>query len=132
MKLFVQSAGLALVLANELLDDPSIAFVEDQGLRNVETFEIFSLLEHIIPDLGDVIPANGLENYGCTGVGNMDPTEKNHGRPIDAIDHALNNRKRCITCAASELGGGYSSYRFHDANNNCGKSTINPKFSFPN
>ena len=113
MKLFLPSAGLMLALAEEgTIADPP------KGVRSAN-FEIFSLLEHVIPDLEDSIPANGLKNYGCAGVGNMDATEKNLGRPIDAVDVALNNRKRCITCASSEIGGGYAAYNFDKVNNEC-------------
>jgi len=117
MKLFVPSVGFMLTFAQE---DASGALVPlaAQQLRN-SAYEISSILDHMIPDLEDSIPSNGLKNYGCTGVGNLDATEKNHGRPIDAVDIALNNRKKCINCAISELGSGYSTYRFDDANNDC-------------
>ena len=106
MKLFVPSAVIALVKGE---------------IRTVETYEIFSLLEHFIPDLEDAIPTNGLEDYGCTGVGNMEANVKNYGRPIDEIDTALNNRKHCINCASSEIGGEYSNYQFDRDNNYCSK-----------
>ena len=130
MKLFVPSAGLALALANE---DGAFdaAVLEALKLRNTET-NIFSLLGYVIPDLEDSIPAGGLEDYGCSGVGNMDPYAKNLGRPIDEIDTALNHRKQCIHCARSEMGYSYSTYQFDENTNNCGKFIINLIIFFNN
>ena len=67
MKLFLPSAGLALSFAQDQGFDSSYV-ANQQRIRNAKAYEISSLLENVIPDLEDSIPANGLKNYGCTGV----------------------------------------------------------------
>ena len=124
----VSSAVLGLELAKGDWTAGLVPYLTAQRLRSApvprEAYAIFKLLRHIMPDIEDTIPINGLENYGCTGVGNMDATVKKHGRPIDAIDTALNNRRNCINCATSERGGSYSTYQFDENNNSCGNSII--------
>ena len=78
--------------------------------------EIFSHINHAIPSM-----AGQFFNYGCAGRGNMDASIKTVGRPIDAVDKALNIRKHCINCAADQFGS-YTTYTFDTRNNACDDS----------
>ena len=68
----------------------------------------FNLLAHGLKGLHKAHTfMTGMNNYGCTGVGFFDETAKNMGHPLDAVDAALNNRKKCISCAAQKYGVEY-------------------------
>ena len=69
-------------------------------------FEILSLIEHAIPEM-----QGKFNNYGCTGVGNMDSTQQSLGHPVDNIDKAINRWKHCVNCASDRYRvADYSSY----------------------
>lgn len=71
-------------------------------------------------DMLKMLDGRGLnyENYGCAGRDNLDAEAKNVGRPIDAVDKALNDRKHCIKC----VNGSYSKYKFDETNKSCQNS----------
>ena len=70
------------------------------------------------------------ENYGCTGVGNMDARVANKGKPIDVVDIALKNRKQCLRCAFSNYGESYEKYTFDANTKTCGDKRDTAKRSF--
>ena len=76
--------------------------------------DIFSLINHIW-DLDGTL----FEDYGCIGVGNLDATLKSFGKPVDATDRALQDRKHCINCAFDQHGN-YTTYDFNELSNICG------------
>lgn len=47
--------------------------------------------------------STSLTNYGCTGRGLLEPFTRNAGRPVDAIDLAINAWKKCNRCSVDIL-----------------------------
>ena len=89
-----------------------VTVIAGGGGNAAEVTEIFSLLTHV--DLDEE-----FENYGCSGLGNMDATMKTVGKTVDAVDAALNIRKHCIVCA-NGAHGDYVEYNFDESENICG------------
>jgi hypothetical protein len=84
-----------------------------------QVYDIFTLINHLIPQ------KNGkYENYGCTGVANMDADRKNLGSPVDEVDRAINGWKKCIQCAQNHYRLFYINYGYNEAANFCGKKNI--------
>ena len=58
-----------------------------------------------------------LYNYGCSGQGTFNPLEPTYGKPIDNIDRAFQEWKRCRKCA----GGASTGLDYYFVNDSCGK-----------
>lgn len=57
-------------------------------------------LEHLNPGMDQT----SLVDYGCCGRGPLNPLTPSIGTPLDAMDKAINNWKKCSKCAMSIFG----------------------------
>ena len=64
-----------------------------------------------------------LNDYGCAGIGSLNPFVGNAGKLVDDIDSAINAWKICIRCAMELLTDNSSmdvpKYRYHSIENYC-------------
>ena len=61
-----------------------------------------------------------LQDYGCSGRGNMDPYAHTLGRPVDEADKAIFKWKKCIQCAVAEYEP-RKVYNYDEAMDECGE-----------
>ena len=89
-----------------------------------------SLLNHLAPNFG----FRELNNYGCAGIGSLNPFVGNAGALVDDIDIAINSWKICIRCAMdvfkSQTSTELPKYEYHSQDNYCSKFIFILKFYF--
>ena len=69
---------------------------------------------------GDFPPSMAID-YGCAGRGEFDAFSTTIGTPIDAVDHAFFNWKKCVQCASGNDKAAIGPYNYDVANDSCGE-----------
>ena len=97
------------------------------NLRN----DVHSLLDLLAPPFA----YRATNDYGCTGMGSLDPFVANAGPPVDEIDTAINHWKFCIRCAMDMLRNGTDTelpkYKFNEEVEICSKHKNIMSIVFP-
>ena len=83
--------------------------------------DVHSLLDLIAPKFA----YRALNDYGCVGMGSLNPFLGNAAAPVDQIDSEINNWKYCMRCAMDVLSDTtipeLPKYRFNEDSNICSK-----------
>jgi hypothetical protein len=72
---------------------------------------------------GAFSPSKAVD-YGCTGRGEFDAFAQSLGRPVDEVDHAFFEWKKCVQCASDGKKTAIGAYDYDITNDSCGEFNI--------
>lgn len=87
--------------------------MEFKEFHPVPVADIFTMLAHVVPDKHEK-----LHTFGCNGISDL-KFYATPGIPTDPVTAAINEWKRCVTCAQNTLGATADPYMFDPEHNTC-------------